>query len=302
MATETPAEALELAGIYEARRRPILERLLQTARRKPLGAIALVILIIIWTVCLLAPVLAPYSWDQLFTGPRLLSPTTEGQHYFGTDETGRDVYSRILYGGRLTLLTSLAATAGALTIAALFGIVSGYILGLYDLIFQRFSDGLQSLPGLIVLMVVAAVFEQNRWMVIGALMILSAPVGGRVLRSQALALRNYPYIEAARVIGSSNTRIILRHIIPNVVPLIIVLFTIAIGSNMLILTTLAFLGVISPSTPDWGGMLNVGAQRYMIGAPWLAIAPGAAITISVLCYNLLGDALRDILDPRLRGS
>lgn len=293
--------AWEAAG-FLPERRPITTRLLHIAAKKPLGAVALIIILSIWTVCLLAPVLAPYAWDELFTGEKLSGPTTEGGHLFGTDNTGRDVLSRVLYGGRLTLITSLAATAGGIALASLFGIVSGYVLGLYDLIFQRLSDGLQALPGLVVLMVVAAVFEQNRWAVIGALMILTAPVGGRVLRSQALSLRNHAYIEAARVIGASPVRILARHMVPNLIPLMIILFTINIGASMLILTSLAFLGVIEPSTPDWGTMLNVAAQQYLVTAPWTAIFPGAAITLSVLSYNLLGDALRDVLDPRLRGT
>jgi peptide/nickel transport system permease protein len=181
-------------------------------------------------------------------------------------------------------------------------VISGYVLGLYDLVFQRLSDGIQALPGLVILMVVAAVFEQNRWAVVGALVILASPASGRVLRSQTLVLRNQPYVEAARVIGASHPRILLQHILPNLVPLIIIVFTVAIGGNMLVLTALAFLGVIEPATPDWGSMLNIAGQQYLVVAPWMAIFPGAAITLSVLSFNLLGDGLRDVLDPRLRGS
>ena len=199
-------------------------------------------------------------------------------------------------------MTSFAATLGVIPLATLLGVISGYVLGLYDLVFQRLSDGIQALPGLVILMVVAAVFEQNRWAVVGALMVLASPAGGRVLRSQTLVLRNQPYVEAARVVGASHLRILLRHILPNLVPLIIILFSIAIGGNMLILTALAFLGVIEPSTPDWGAMLNVAGQQYLVVAPWMAIFPGVAISLSVLGFNLLGDALRDILDPRLRGT
>jgi peptide/nickel transport system permease protein len=286
----------------QKQRRSRASRLLRLSAQKPLATAALVLLVAIGVACVLAPVIAPYGWDELFTGEKLAGPTREGSHYFGTDQTGRDIFSRVLYGGRLTLMTSFAATIGAITLATLLGVVSGYVLGLYDLVFQRVSDGIQALPGLVILMVVAAVFEQSRWAVVGALMVLAAPASGRVLRSQTLVLRNQPYVEAARVIGASHLRILLQHVLPNLVPLIIIVFTVAIGGNMLILTSLAFLGVIEPSTPDWGSMLNIAGQQYLVVAPWMAIFPGAAITLSVLSFNLLGDGLRDVLDPRLRGS
>jgi len=253
-------------------------------------------------MALLSPVIAPYGWDELFTGEKLASPTLEGSHFFGTDNSGRDVFTRVLVGGRTTLTTSLTATLGGVGLAVVFGVLSGYFAGLYDLVFQRVSDALQALPALVVLMVAAAAFNQSRMAVLVILMVLTAPAAGRVLRAQTLVLRNQTYIEAAQSVGASNSRIVLRHVVPNVLPLVIVVFTISIGANMLILTTLSFLGVIDPSTPDWGGMLNVASQQYIVAAPWLAIFPGVAITLSVLSYNLLGDALRDVLDPRLRGS
>jgi peptide/nickel transport system permease protein len=276
--------------------------LLRVAVKKPLGTLSLIVLIAITVACVAAPLIAPYGWDELFTGEKLAGPTTAGSHYFGTDQTGRDLYSRVLFGGRVTLATSFLATTGAIILATLLGVLSGYLLGLFDLVFQRISDGLQALPALVILMVIAAVFPQNRWAVIAALTVLAAPGGGRVLRSQTLVLRGQPYVEAAQLLGASHLRILVRHILPNLAPLMIILFTVAIGSNMLVLTSLAFLGVIDPSTPDWGSMLNTAAQQYLVVAPWMAIFPGAAITLSVLGYNLLGDALRDVLDPRLRGS
>lgn len=151
-------------------------------------------------------------------------------------------------------------------------------------------------------MVVVAAFSQSRVAVLIVLMALQAPGGGRVLRSQKLIVRNMAYVEAARSLGSSDTRLLFRHVLPNVAPLMIVVFSISVGFNMLLLTRLSFLGVISPSVPDWGGMLNVASQQSLIVAPWTAIFPGLAITISVLAYNLLGDAARDVLDPRLRGG
>lgn len=301
MAQDASEVLIERPSGSGAVRRPLI-RLGRMAKAKPLGAVSLVMLLIIWGMVLAAPLLTPYEWNELFTGEKLAGPTFQDQHYFGTDNTGRDVFSRVLNGGKLTLSTSLFATTGALILASIFGILSGYVLGLYDLIFQRFADGLQALPALVVLMVIAAVFEQSRLAVLIVLMVLQAPVGGRILRSETLKIRNLEYIEAARTAGATDVRILFRHILPNVTPLIIVVFTISVGFNMLLLTSLSFLGVVDPSTPDWGGMLNVAAQQYLIAAPWTAIFPGAAITVSVLAYNLLGDALRDIYDPRLRGA
>ncbi len=268
------------------------------ARKKPLGTVSLLLLVGIWAVCLLAPAIAPYRYDTMFTAPRLLAPTSS--HLFGTDESGRDVLSRVLYGGRVTLTLSLGATALGTALAVVIGTISGYVLGTFDLIFQRVTDALQALPALIVLLVIGALFYGNRIIVLCAVAVLFAPGGGRLFRSAVLKIRSEPYVEAAATIGASHFRIITRHVLPNIAPLIIVVATVYIGANVLLLASLSFLGVINAEYPDWGTMLNVSAARYMVAAPWLVIAPGAAITLVVLAYNLLGDALRDILDPRLR--
>ncbi len=268
------------------------------ARQKPLATIAFVILAIVWAFCLLAPVIAPYGWDTLFVAPKLTGPSAA--HWLGTDELGRDEYSRLLFAGRLSLSIGVAATVIGIAIAVLSGVISGYILGWFDLVFQRITDALQALPGLVVLLVIAAVFKGDRVIVLCAVAALYAPAAGRLYRSQTLAVRNEPYVEAAKVVGASHRRIIIRHIMPNVVPLIIVSATVAVGANLLILATLSFLGVFPGDYPDWGKMLNYSAASFMVVAPWLAVAPGLAITVTVLAYNLLGDGLRDILDPRLR--
>lgn len=275
-------------------------RLLRLARRKPLGAVALLVLILIWALCLLAPVIAPFGYDQLFVAPRLLGPSAA--HLFGTDESGRDVLSRLLYAGRLSLVLSLAATALGVGLSLLFGVISGYAAGWFDLGFQRISDALQALPALVVLLVLAALFKGDRVIILVAVSVLFAPTGGRLFRSATFALREQPFVEAARVVGASPRRIVLSHVLPNLYPLVIVYATAVAGTLLLLLAALSFLGLINGDYPDWGSMLNLSAASYMVSAPWLVIAPGAAITLAVLGYNLLGDALRDILDPRLRGS
>lgn len=271
-------------------------------RRQPLGVVSLLVLLVMWGLAIGSPVVAPYDWAEPFTGPKFLAPTLTDSHYFGTDDAGRDVFSRVLMGGRISLSTSLYATIGSILIGAVFGILSGYILGLFDLVFQRFVDALQAMPGLIVLMVAGAVFPENRAVLIFILIVLRMPVLGRVLRAQVLQTRELPYIDAARALGASHPRVLLRHILPNVAPLILVVFTVLVGSNMLVLTALAFLGVVDPGTPDWGSMLNTATTNNLVSAPWVAIFPGLAITLAVLAYNLLGDSLRDELDPRLRGA
>jgi peptide/nickel transport system permease protein len=295
-------DVLRLADRADQGRKSALapSRLLGLARRKPMGTAALIVLIAVWVLCLLAPVIAPYGYDQLFVAPRLLGPSSG--HWFGTDESGRDVLSRLLFAGRLSLTLSLAATALSVAVSLLFGVVSGYAGGWFDLVFQRITDAVQALPALVILLVLASLYHGDRVVVITAVALLFAPTGGRLYRSATLALREQPFVEAARVIGASPKRIVLVHVMPNLYPLIIVLATAVVGTNILLLAALSFLGFINGDYPDWGSMLNLSAATYMVSAPWLVIAPGAAITLSVLAYNLLGDSLRDILDPRLRGS
>src|SRR6185437_4555672 len=240
------------------------------------------------------------GYDQLYTAPRLLAPTSA--HIFGTDESGRDVFSRLLFAGRLSLTLSLVTTVGGVALAVLVGVVSGYAAGWFDLIFQRITDACQALPILVILLVLAALYQGNRVIVLTAIALLFAPAAGRLFRSATLVLRDQPFIEAARVVGASPMRVILTHIMPNLYPLIIVFATAYVGFNLLLLAVLSFLGFINGDYPDWGSMLNLSASSYMVSAPWLVLAPGAAITLAVLAYNLLGDSLRDILDPRLRGS
>jgi peptide/nickel transport system permease protein len=282
------------------RSRSALRRLGRTAARKPLGTIAVVVLAAMWLMAALAPAVAPFRADQVFAGPRLAEPN--GTHWFGTDEVGRDVFSRLLYGARLSLSVSVGSTALGVVIGTLIGVVSGYFLGWFDLLWQRVIDAFQALPALVMLMVIAYVLGPKLPLVALALAVLTAPFVSRVIRASTMALRENAYIEAAQVLGAGHARILLRHILPNVAPTVIVLAAIGLGANILLQSALSFLGLVSSQTADWGAMLNLGARRYMEVQPWLALAPGIAISLTVLAYNLLGDALRDILDPRLRGT
>ena len=299
------AGAGQLVGEFERayqsgrRRSGWLRRLGRLAKQKPLGTVAVIILAVMWLSAALAPVLAPFHWRDVLSGPRLHAP--DSFYWFGTDDVGRDVYSRILWAGRLSLSVSFAATLIGTVIGSVTGVVSGYFLGWFDLIWQRVIDALQALPGLVLLMVVVQVLGTGLPVVAIALAVLTVPGSSRIIRSAVIGIRANQYIEAANVVGAGSGRIMLRHVLPNAFPPILILAALSLGGNLLLQASLSFLGLVSSEYPDWGSMLNSGARRFMESAPWLAIFPGLAITLTVFAYNMLGDTLRDVLDPRLRG-
>jgi peptide/nickel transport system permease protein len=275
-------------------------RLARLARRKPLGTLSVLILAVMWLTAIFAPWIAPYYWRDVLTGPRLSAP--DAYYWFGTDDVGRDVFSRVVWAARLSLTVSLAATVIGTVLGAALGIVSGYFLGMFDLFWQRVMDAMQALPGLVLLMVLVQVLGTSLPVVAIALAVLTVPGTSRIIRSTVIAVRANPYIEAAKVVGAGNLRVMWHHVVPNSLPPILVLAALSLGGNLLLQSALSFLGLVSSEYPDWGSMLNAGARRFMESAPWLAIFPGLAITITVFAYNMLGDTLRDVLDPRLRGS
>lgn len=270
------------------------------AASKPMGAICFTVIIIYWLVAVFAPWIAHSGYNDPLFGPSFAAPS--GTYWFGTDNSGRDVFSRVIWASRTDLLVSVITSMIGVGAAFILGVASAYFLGWFDLVLQRIVDAIQALPGLIVLLVIAAVLGTNLAVAMAAITVLTVPIGLRIVRSDTLQVREMQYVESARALGASNGRIILRHIVPNVIPLGIILMTIALGTNLLIEASLAFLGLVSSTYPDWGTMLNVGALGYMEQAPWLALAPGLAISIIVFAYSMFGDALRDVLDPRLRGA
>jgi ABC-type dipeptide/oligopeptide/nickel transport system permease subunit len=253
-----------------------------------------------WAIAALSPLISPYPADEAFAGPRLASPSAA--HWLGTDEVGRDVLSRLLVGSRLSLSISLVATVVGIAGGTVIGVLSGFKLGLFDLIWQRLIDAFIAMPILIVLMVIAFVTGGGLLWVTLAVALVTVPAGSRVIRSQTISVATSDYTEAAAALGATEFRIMFRHVLPNVMPTVLVMVALSLGQNILLQSALSFLGLVASQTPDWGSMLNVGARRYMEEQPWLAVAPGATIGVMVLAYNLLGDALRDVLDPRLRGS
>ncbi|MCC6266788.1 MAG: ABC transporter permease [Dehalococcoidia bacterium] len=295
------AATVRQSSIVRTPKLPAILRLpLQFGRRKPVSAGAGLIVIAACAVAILAPWLAPYGPDDVDLIARLKGPSSE--HWFGTDQFGRDVLSRVMYGGRTSLTVGLGATALGIGMGVLFGLLSGYAGGAVDLVIQRLMDAIMALPPIILLMVLATTLSPSIRNVIIAISVLVTPGAARVVRGATLSAKEMPYIEAARSTGASAPRIVFRHVLPNVMAPIIVIASIAVGSAIMIEAALGFLGLsVRPPTSTWGNMLNTGAQTYMERAPWLALAPGLAIAVTVFSINLLGDGLRDILDPRLRG-
>ncbi len=281
-------------------RRSRLRDLGRLARRKPLGTLSFVVLLLMWLTAAFAPWIAAYYWRDSLDGPRLIGPNAT--FWFGTDQVGRDVFSRVVWGARLSLTVSFAATIIGIGLGSILGVLSGYFLGIFDLLLQRVLDAFQALPVLVLLMVIVAVFGTDLFVVVLALMVITVPVSSRIVRSTVIAVRENAYVEGARAIGAGHMRTILRYIVPNSFAPIVVLAAFQLGANLLVQAALSFLGLTSSEYPDWGSMLNSGARAYMVTAPWMAIAPGLAIAITVFAYNMMGDTLRDILDPRLRGA
>jgi len=279
-------------------RRALLRGLVRFARRKPLGAIGAVLVLLLVLVALFAPLIAPYDPRALSFNP-FLPPNWV--NWMGTDDIGRDIFSRVVYGARLSLYVGLLSVGVGVTLGALWGIVTAYFGGVWDTLSQRIVDSLMAFPPIVLALGLMAVLGQSVNNVIIALTILLAPTAARTLRSTTLSLKETTFVEAARAIGAGPWRIIFRHILPNTLAPYIVLVSVNIGYAIVVEAALSFLGLgAPPDEPSWGGMLTAGA-RVLEQAPWLALFPGIAISLAVFGLNLLGDAIRDAVDPRLRG-
>jgi peptide/nickel transport system permease protein len=270
-------------------------------REKPLGAAGGVIFILFLLCGLFADVLAPYGMNQISPRNRLLAPSWAFP--FGTDNLGRDMLSRCLYGAQISVIIAFAAASLATVVSIAIGILTGYLGGKIDLVTQRFVDAWMSFPDLIILLVVVSVLGPGLPQIIGTLGLLLGIAGSRIIRSAVVSVRENMYVHAAQSIGASTRRILWRHILPNIMPPIIVLFTTRVGTVILAESSLSFLGLgVPPPTPAWGGMLSGSGRTFMFQGPWLALAPGLCLTVVVYATNVFGDALRDLLDPRMRGS
>ena len=269
------------------------------ARRYPLGALGAAIM----TIFVLTAIFAEFLTinDPLSTNSAMSLAPPGGDYWMGADNFGRDVYSRIVYGARISLAVGIGATSLGCFFGVTLGLISGYLSGTVDLVIQRLIDIMQALPLLVLALVMSAALGPSVQNVILAIAIPLVPAVARVIRANTLALRVQPFVEAARAIGMSDLRIALRHVLPNTLAPLIVLATAQLGSTILVEASLSFLGLGIPEPfPSWGRMLSESAAEYMRTAPWLVIFPGIAISLAVFGTNLLGDAVRDILDPRQR--
>jgi peptide/nickel transport system permease protein len=321
----------EIEGWTQPVQRPLPQRIssgiLTFARRKPLGFVCGVIVLFFMVVGDLIPETinkitstaglgshVPYLADQLDKASgqvypyakqdlraRLQGPSSD--HILGTDSIGRDIFSRLLYGARVTVMVSFGAVFISEMIAATIGIMSGYYGGWVDKGAYRIVDIFQALPGLVVLITVLGIFGSGLWQMIIVIGVLGGPGGSRIIRGQTISVMASPFIEAARVLGAGDRRIMLQYVLPNVMALIILGSTLRLGAVVLLEASLSFLGYgLPPPFPSWGQMLSLEGREYMRTQPGLAIYPGLAIGLAVFSFNLFGDALRDVLDPRLRGS
>jgi len=271
------------------------------AREKPLGFAGGVIVLILLFLGIFANLLAPKGFNDVQLGAIMKPPSA--QYWLGTDNLGRDETSRLIYGARITVVVGLGASAIATIIAGAIGIVSGFIGGTFDIIFQRFVDAWLSFPAFILLLTAMALVGPGITQITLVLGIAVGIGSSRIIRSRVLAIREFLYIQSSQAIGASTPRVLLRHILPNVMPLLIIFFTVNISGMILGEASLSFLGFgVPPPEPSWGGMLGAEGNAFMLRAPWLAFWPGLALTIVVYGVNMFGDAVRDLLDPRLRGG
>jgi peptide/nickel transport system permease protein len=280
------------------------------ARRQPMGVVGAVVLAVMIAAAIFPGVVTSFGRDETVTfnykaGP--LHVVDEGEFigsrlWLGSDTLGRDMLTRLIYGGRISLLIGLTAPLIGITLGSLIGIVGAYLGGVVDMTVQRLVDAMMAIPGVVLAMALIITLGFSVQMVIIAIGVTLIGDSARVMRAHVLSLREFQYIESARSIGASEARIIVTHIIPNSWAPYLVLFSVAVASTILIESGLSFLGVgVQPPTPTWGNMLQ-GAQLFLRSAPHSAILPGLAMSITVLSINVLGDAIRDILDPKLRGA
>lgn len=270
-------------------------------REKPLGAAGGAICLLFLFCGLFADLIAPYGMNQIDMSARLSPPSWK--HPFGTDNLGRDMLSRCLYGAQISVIIGLAGAALATLVSVLIGLITGYLGGKVDMIAQRFVDAWMSFPDLVILIVVVAVLGPGAWQIIATLGLLLGIGGSRIVRSAVVSVRENMYVHAARSMGAGTPRILWQHILPNVLPPILVLLTTRVGTVILAESGLSFLGLgVPPPAPTWGGMLSGAGRTFMFQGPWLALAPGLCLTLLVYSVNVFGDALRDLFDPRMRGT
>ena len=270
-------------------------------KKKPLGTFCGIVILILILVAIFADVLAPYSYKEIHVVDRLSGPSS--QYLLGTDQAGRDLLSRLIFGARISVLVGLTATALNVVVAVLIGVTSGFLGGKLDLAVQRFVDAWMAFPGLLLLLTIMSIVGKGLPQIIVVLGIAGGISSSRVIRSAVIGIKENDFFLAAQAVGTPTSRILNHHVLPNIMAPVIIIFSINIGGVIMSLGSLGFLGYgLPPSIADWGGMLSREGRKYMEQAPWLALWPGLCLTVVVYSFNMLGDAMRDLLDPRLRGG
>jgi peptide/nickel transport system permease protein len=274
------------------------ERAIRRFKRRKGALLALIVIAIFVAAAIFAPLISPYAPDLQTWSAVRKSPSA--LHWFGTDDVGRDVLARVIYGARASLLAGVISISIALLIGVPIGLVAGYLGGFIDALFSRITDALLACPFLILAIALAAFLGPSLGNAMIAIGITTTPIFIRLTRGQVMAVKVEDYVEAARAVGNPHWRIALVHILPNILPALLVQATLSIAAAIIAEAALSFLGLgQQPPAPSWGSMLNA-AQRFLVNAPWMAIWPGLAIFLTVLSFNLVGDGLRDALDPRSR--
>ena len=298
MSDATGIRSVEIAPKRRSRLADFFNRLV---REKPLGTVSGIIILILILVSIFADALAPYPYSEVHMLDRMQAPSA--RYLLGTDQLGRDFLSRLIFGARLSLGVGLAATTLNVVVAFLVGGTSGFLGGKFDLVVQRFVDAWMAFPGLLILLAVMSLTGPGVLQIIVVLGVTGGITGSRVVRGAVIGIKESDYFTAAQAVGTPTRLTLVRHLLPNIMAPIIIIFSINVGGVIIAEASLSFLGFGLPaSVPSWGGMLSREGRSYMEIAPWLAIWPGVFLTITVYSLNMFGDALRDLLDPRLKGG
>jgi peptide/nickel transport system permease protein len=279
----------------------LVDLVIRLVKEKPLGVVGGIIVLLLLFAGIFADFIAPYGMNDINAVDFLAPPSAK--YILGADNKGRDLLSRIIFGARISVIVGLCATTISVLISTIIGVVCGFYGRKVDIVVQRFVDAWMCFPGLVLLIVIVSVLGPGLWQIILVLGLLYGIGGSRVVRSAVISIKENVYVEASKAIGCPTSRVMLRHILPNIMAPIIILFTTRMPTVILAEATLSFLGLgVPPPTPTWGGMLSGPGRSYMLMAPWMAVWPGLVLAIVVYGINMFGDAVRDLLDPRLRGG
>jgi peptide/nickel transport system permease protein len=288
-------------GIIEEpkRRSSIADFFIRLVKQKPLGTLGAIIVLLMFFTGIFAHWLAPYPYAEPHLPDALSAPSA--QYLLGTDDLGRDILSRIIYGARISMIVGIVGSGLMILVATAIGLFSGFLGGKVDLLVQRFVDAFMSFPSILLVLSLMSIFGAGIWQLILVVGTATGIMGSRIVRGAVIDVKQNTYVEAASAIGCSTWRLLIKHILPHVMAPIIILFTTNMANIILLEATISFLGYgIPPPTPSWGSMVSGSGQRYMLIAPWMVIWPGLALAIVVYGINMFGDAMRDLLDPRLR--